>query len=76
MEATLEKSLDPSLKAHWNALHSDYVLAHGEYLRLKLQRDAAQGQVVEPNSLLNAKTHLARAHEALHQFCQKYAEYC
>jgi hypothetical protein len=76
MEAALKKTLDPNLKAHWQMLHADYVMAHGEYLRLKLQRDAAQGQITEPNSLLNAKTHLAHAHEALHQFCQKYAEYC
>ncbi|MDB5804371.1 MAG: hypothetical protein JWN73_1693 [Betaproteobacteria bacterium] len=74
MEATLE--FDPAIQARWQTLHADYVAAHRDYLELKLMRDAADGQITDPNSLLNAKTHLERAHMALHEFCQTYAEYC
>jgi len=74
METALE--FDPAIKARWQALHADYVMAHQDYLEIKLQRDAADGQVSDPTALLNAKAHLESAHMALHQFCKTYAEYC
>ncbi|HEY4371957.1 MAG TPA: hypothetical protein VGN52_08535 [Burkholderiales bacterium] len=70
----MQTSLDTHLRAHWHALHSDYVTAHQDYLDLKLQRDAAQGQVIDPNALLNARQHLETAHLALHEFCARYAQ--
>lgn len=70
--ANLAEEID--LKAHWSALHTDYVMAHEGYLRLKLARDAAQGQPLDPNALLSARTQLENAQQALHEFCTRYAQ--
>ncbi len=61
------------LKAQWSALHTEYVMAHEDYLRLKLQRDAAQGQPLDPYALLNARLQLEKSQVALHEFCTRYA---
>lgn len=65
----MDKSLDLVLKTKWQMLHVDYVNAHQEYMRYKLESDAADGQPLDPAGAANARVHLESAQLALHDFC-------
>jgi len=68
----MDKTLDTPSKARWQALHADYVMAHEQYLRVKLAREAAAGRPDEVPGARNARLRLASAQEALAAFCRQH----
>jgi len=68
----MDKTLDAPSKARWQVLHADYVMAHEQYLRVKLSRQVAAGQSGDLPGAHSARLRLASAQEALAAFCRQY----
>jgi hypothetical protein len=62
----------------WQRLHAEHAAAHQEYFRVKLLREEGVPDVdPAPEDLyahIAAKSNLAKAQRAVHEFCQKHIE--
>jgi len=65
--------LDEAAIARWRVLHTDYLMAHEQYMLAKLAREAAAGQIPDPAGALMARARLLKVQEALSEFCRDHA---
>ena len=70
----MENSLDVVTMARWRVVHTDYVMAHEQYLRAKLGREAGDGQPLDPAGAQIARARLEAAQCALSDFFNQYDE--
>lgn len=60
----METTLDTAAQAHWQAVHTNYLMAHQHYLQAKLAQDGAG----ETTPMRVAKNQLYDAQQALSDF--------